>query len=69
MGIHNLIRWAWVVDETFTRLKIDPNAAKLKLPDEHDKITTDKNAPELLQNEWDRLRDYLARQQREYVHM
>lgn len=63
MGVHNFSRWANMIDEAFTRAKMDLGAAEVELPDEHDEIKADLHAPKILQNEWDRLRDYLTQHQ------
>lgn len=63
MGIHNFLRRAGVVDEAFTRVETDPDAAEVELPDEQEQAAAELNAPETQRNEWDRFRDFLAQSQ------
>ncbi|XP_022891788.1 uncharacterized protein LOC111406631 [Olea europaea var. sylvestris] len=57
------VRWKIldrVVDEAFTRVETDPDAAEVELPDEQEQAAVELNAPETQRNEWDRFCDFLA---------
>lgn len=42
---------------------MDPDLTEVELPDEHEQVTNELNAPKVQRNEWDNLRDWLAQTQ------
>lgn len=69
MGVHNFFRQASMIDKAFTRAKMDLDATEMELSDIQDKIKADLHALKILQNEWDRLRDYLPQHQWNWLFM